>query len=331
MASAGRRPAGTARRNSDKNPGYHMAFSVVQPASRSMHETSLYKPNHQWTMPEIRGLSTVEQALKCDALHQSKKYGSTEPSHMTARFNVPLPRSPQHNKFSRPSSRATVTSSRPGSRATPLPDCLPAKVGTTFDDVSAHDQDLASGAPSSLPNGCRFNKHTLQKWFKEIDRDASGVISSREFIVAMRKHPGMLSMFCGINGIDNMPEQEEEHGKDDAQVMREEIYAIKEVLREMGNNSMEMAWTDFVDFFRRTGLLLEYRTTKHDNLNRTTLCKEMEEAERKELENQAEKKYTTRRTAMTKTLTKMFKMEDEEDDEQDLDLPLNEGDEGEEQ
>merc|ERR1712187_198847 len=102
---------------------------------------------------------------------------------------------------------------------------------------------------------------------------------------------------------------------DEAQLVREEIYAIKEVLKEMGNDNMEMAWTEFVDFFRRTNLLLEYQT--HGNLNRTTLCAQVEEEERKYEEEQKEKKFTSRRPALTKTLTKMLKLNEEEDDDED--------------
>merc|ERR1712070_796074 len=71
----------------------------------------------------------------------------------------------------------------------------------------------------------------------------------------------------------------------DVHSLRDEIYRIKEILKEVDTDgSGTMEWDEFVDFFRRAGLLLEYHTEY--NLNRTTLCSEMETQRLKALEKE---------------------------------------------
>jgi Ca2+-binding EF-hand superfamily protein len=185
-------------------------------------------------------------------------------------------------------------------------------------------------------NTPRFNKQTLQRWFRDIDKNGSGVISQRELIVALREKKELLAMLSRVNSLGDrrdesspsprhgsravdsrnshrpasrvsfqsnvpgeaagnaespVPESAPVRGGEGSILVsskggieqrniqanhhREEIYRIKEILREVDtDNSGTMEWNEFVDFFRRAGFLLEY-AVDHSR-NRTTLCLEHE-------------------------------------------------------
>merc|ERR1712187_312965 len=53
--------------------------------------------------------------------------------------------------------------------------------------------------------------------------------------------------------------EDRERNRQEAQRKREEIYRIKEILREVDTDgSGTMEWSEFLDFFKRAGFLLEY-------------------------------------------------------------------------
>lgn len=186
-------------------------------------------------------------ALEQDEINQLKKYGGEEPSGRSARFAVELPRTPQHEKYSlRRNGRAAVP--------------------TAMSSATKASVQLDERLRKLFPGGIRFNKRTLRAMFKEIDRDSSGDITQRELIIALRQHKSLLAMFALIQGAEIDDCLSSHHG-----LQREEVYRIKEILKEVdtdGNGTME--WAEFVEFFRRAGLLLEYKTQRL--LNRTTLC-----------------------------------------------------------
>jgi len=199
-------------------------------------------------MPEMNGLSVVQRALEEDAARQNKKYNCHAPNPASARFTVDLPQSPQNTKYS---SSGKFSMSMP---STPNP----------LDDPE-------EGWMRTL-SSCRFDKRTLGQLFKRIDRDGSGQISQRELICALRNHPDITALF-----VNRSPMGQGGHLSTtvvrhrDQKAQREEIRRIKEVFSEVdtdGSGSME--WGEFVDFFRRSGLLLEYQTRQ--SMNRTSLC-----------------------------------------------------------
>lgn len=209
----------------------------------------------QWPKPQMKVLNVVRESLENDAANQTRKYGGTDPSGGAARFNVSLPKSPQHDKYS----------------------WRPRSVGTPSSTDSGQDASVSSNSNNTLFNaGLRFNMHTLQKWFQSIDRDGSGVVTQRELIVAMRNQPGLLAMFCRIQGIESSVNSTATTHAEHVQEKRQEIYRIKEILSEVDSDGSGcMEWNEFVDFFRRAGLLLEYKERRE--FNRTSLCRQLEE------------------------------------------------------
>jgi len=230
----------------------HAGSGPVRPASASMHESCLYHGAQIKTCPELKSLNSSLQALEKDAINQNKKYGGMEPTSNAARFNVKLPTSPQHEKYSR---RALNK----------VPEEGPRGLETNWNDEQRSSLQVDNRLRTQFPGGVRFNKRTLRMMFKEIDRDSSGVITQRELIISLRQHKSLLAMFTLIQGADLPLDDTDKQGQ------REEVYRIKEILKEVDTDgSGTMEWAEFVEFFRRAGLLLEYKTRK--TLNRTTLC-----------------------------------------------------------
>jgi Ca2+-binding EF-hand superfamily protein len=272
-------------------------WGSVRPASKSMHESSLHKPN-QWMLPEIRGLDAVRRALEGDARTQSRKYGNvSEPRSDSARFHVELPRSPQHLKYSRATTprvpsrmQGEADQSKPGSPNPPSP----------YEAGSSPIEEDGENIPQSL----RFSKWTLQKWFREIDKDGTGFITQREFIVRLRQQPGLLDFFlrlkshgghCGhvAKAVQMWRGKDSVHRLQAVRQARQDIYMIKEILREVDKDgSGTMEWGEFVDFFRRSGLLLEYATRD----NKVALCEEEEQRKAREAE-QLDQYVSASRTA----------------------------------
>lgn len=284
----------------------------------------------------MKGVNLVRKALEEDMVKQSRKYGCVDPCAATSRFTVDLPRSPQHQKYSRrdrallhdasalKSPVSTMSAGSGGLEASgasisPIsfeqPDGakqnavrLMSADGEEEDalgELSAGGDVSRTGSYNGRFFGFKFNKRTLQKWFKDIDRDGSGSITQRELIVALRARPETLKIFQRIQGFDVKDEKEDVFERNSDELREREkakIYRIKEILSDIdtdGNGTME--WDEFVDFFRRAGLLLEYKT--QSALNRTSLCVQAEntkELRKQEEERQGSKELTGRRTAISR-------------------------------
>lgn len=223
----------------------------VAPASKSKYESSLHT-GEAFSTPGLKGLSLVSEALKRDAELQSRKYGGAEPKGVAARFQISLPRSPQHDKLMSP-------------RASPR--CLPQE--------PRKPSTAPVGAMRDAFDQVRFDMTTLKQWFRQLDEDGSGAVSQREIVMQLRKRRDLLAlMSASAGGI-----QARSPGRKEATYsipgakgsVREEVYRIKALLSELdedGNGYLE--WPEFVAFFRRSGMLLEYVT--ETSRNRTSLC-----------------------------------------------------------
>jgi len=221
----------------------------------SMYQSCL-RPKHLKSEPQMTAHHAVEDALKQDAQDHYFKYGldgtkdgTQEPSQDASlsapttapgsdsrplgmgRFCVRLPQTPQHNKFS-------LTKDKKGERSR---------------TQSKHVSHAS----------VRFDKATLMNWFRQIDVNASGSISQREFIVALRKHKDLQAILSKINGSE-MDDEEKIKEMDTAaktEARRGELRRLKKILSEIDeDHSGSMEWDEFVEFFRRAGFLLEYET-----------------------------------------------------------------------
>jgi len=189
----------------------------------------------------MSSIAAVQSALQQDEALQQHKYNGAEPSVRTARFHVDLPHGPQHLKFSY--------------RGAFVPD------GAEFSDQD-HEDDTDEHDCGITVNSFRFNIQTLRAWFKDIDVRATGSITQRELIIALRQHKGMQALFCTVQGIDYANADDVVAGTEAATIARrQEILRIKRILDDIDTDgSGTMEWEEFVEFFRRAGLFLEYKT-----------------------------------------------------------------------
>jgi len=288
-----------------------IGLGYVIPASKSLFESSLHmteKAPEERPQPTLRGLNLVLLALETDKTNQGQKYGFIEPNPQTSRFNVSLPRAPNHMKY---------TWRDRGSPAVLLDavvdkQLLGASMGSSAEGnppagMSLQDTGQISLADSTRSqrddfSGYKLNKSSLEKLFSIIDRDGSGVITQRELICTMRARPEMLKIFESVHSIgrpDAVQDSSRQPSRQEAFQTRrnstlakasqtrrssqtrladeekEKIYKMKEILETIDKDgSGTMEWEEFVDFFRQAGLLLEYKT--NPDLNWTHLCQRVQ-------------------------------------------------------
>lgn len=205
-----------------------------------------------------------------------------------------------------PRSSDSIYSPGPGATSSSTSPPLPSPRQQSYLEEESQDGDSHAAEDDGIA-GVRFNKDRLAEWFRTLDKGGSGQVTQREFIVHLRKNKELLDLFCRIARTQNADTRYSEVSAwttmpgisptDDALgrasvcsrksrsakasrtgVSHREVNKIKEILSEVdtdGSGSME--WPEFVDFFKRAGLLLEYKT--RSSLNRTELCQAAEEAE----------------------------------------------------
>jgi hypothetical protein len=140
---------------------------------------------------------------------------------------------------------------------------------------------------------------TLQTWFRDLDQNKSGQVTQRQFIVSLRARAELMKVFsdCLSHANDEQVEAREVKtpvtgGSQEqaAEKARADMHRMKEILKDIDTDmSGAMDWEEFVDFFRRSGLLLEYKSQEAVHMNRVTLCVELEEAKKVAEEAQAQK------------------------------------------
>lgn len=244
--------------------GYGGELATITPPTDSMFESALYC-RLEAPEPRIIALEQVREALGKDADEQRQKYGAEDPDSKSARYNVPLPRSPQHDKYS----------------------WMRVKEAHANDEESEADDALQSSVPANM----RFNAATLRKWFKDIDREDTGLISTREAIVAIRRHQakGMMDWLCredpskppsvitepGMQFLTMSREITDPvglgEGKSEKKAKKNDLHRVRKRMAEINPNPPKpdcIEIDDFIDFFRRAGLLLEYKA-KNSKLRAT--------------------------------------------------------------
>lgn len=222
-----------------------LGSKALAPPSRSMHESSL-QPKGLLMEPKMRGPDLVRTALQRDAEDQSRKYGTGEPSPRSARFNVSLPVCPQHGRYSwwprpgGPGDHGVETKeSKPPLPSAPWPEEPPAP-----SPPSASPRAPLPVVPAAVlqqsPNRTRFgiDKRKLLLWFQELDKGDTGFVTRRALAVSLQRHPDCSNLFR-LGGRHSA----------------EAGASIKGMLSTVGGN---MNFDEFVQFFYRAGLLVEY-------------------------------------------------------------------------
>jgi len=120
----------------------------------------------------------------------------------------------------------------------------------------------SSEAPRGAESGGKplYDVLTIRSWFNEMDSDHSGHISKSEWFEFLRKNPEFKAMI--LNGSGALPPKDRFSAeailalKDEAKLMRRLLKIWREIDTD-GNGTLE--WEEFVEIFRRSGNLLEYR------------------------------------------------------------------------
>jgi len=215
----------------------------------SMHESCVRAKTEA---PVLSCLDRITESLERDAREQRYKYRDTEPSVSAARYHVHLPRSPQNAKFS--------TRTLPAVPDEPTP--VEGRPGELTDEESK--------SPGNSALSPRYNIRTLRNWFKDIDIAKTGSITRRDLLVALRRHRAMQTLFCTAQGLSISEADGLTGAAAVEKARRDEVARIKQILDTLDTDgSGTMEWTEFVEFFRRSGMFLEYQTRQ--SLNRCSV------------------------------------------------------------
>lgn len=226
----------------------------------------------------MRLLDVVQNALEGDAVSQCQKYGDTEPSCRSARFHVTMPKSGQHLKYSwrRPATPWTPQVSETPSLATPPPltpsprTSLP---GTPQGPMSFSRAVTPQPEVSAREQTMQANKQHLAQWFRELDKTGAGVITRRELILALRRHPEFVSAIGATPapGCETEVRPKGDVGAPGGAWERQQVrHLARSVESDCGGG---ISWAGFLSFFRRAGLLLEYRV--EEELINQPLCEQL--------------------------------------------------------
>jgi hypothetical protein len=254
-----------------------------EPASPFYHETSLRQGRSTWLKPEVPQVSNVLSALERDEIRFRKKYaaGTSDDGSesLVARFSITPPTTPQHTKYSRQSKQVMRNEEHEKAAA-----CV-AKI------VPGVRKSMI-GVSRRFPHGVAYDVRRLEKWFQKIDTDGSGEVTVRKMIVGILTDQELLDLFFllregdGVLNPGSAPEAPSIFKKPHlGQIDKSDLSWIKETMRRVDKDgNMTMEWTEFVEFFRRTGLLLEYKTK--EQLNRSALGETRYDVHQTELQKQ---------------------------------------------
>mmetsp|Transcript_44445 Transcript_44445/g.95844 ORF Transcript_44445/g.95844 Transcript_44445/m.95844 type:complete len:788 (-) Transcript_44445:68-2431(-) len=181
----------------------------VTPSAASMHESALHAGT-KYKMPFSQARHLTARRLYQDSNHVGM-----------ARFNVQLPKTPNHRKL-----------------------CVPA-------------QPEGTRPRTNFPRGEAFGPRNLRRMFKNIDTDHSGSIDGLELIEVLRQDPSLIRLFKKLQGDSSFEDSSSIRNLTD----RDKVYVIKSLLHTGdadGNGTME--WPEFLEFFQRSRLYLEWKS-----------------------------------------------------------------------
>eukprot|EP00747_Dinoflagellata_sp_TGD_P179649 gnl/TRDRNA2_/TRDRNA2_30771_c0_seq1.p1 gnl/TRDRNA2_/TRDRNA2_30771_c0~~gnl/TRDRNA2_/TRDRNA2_30771_c0_seq1.p1 ORF type:complete len:354 (-),score=68.75 gnl/TRDRNA2_/TRDRNA2_30771_c0_seq1:71-1132(-) len=213
--------------------------------------------------PRMTGLDKVQESLERDMEEQTRKYrGSPTPNIDTARFHFQLPVGPQSDKYSKSRNQLLVSG----------------QLAVTGGRHDRSESDSKESPSKTRRGGARFNIRTLKHWFQELDIKDTGSIQARDLLVSLRKRDDLQAMLCVAASVGDEESVEETKNASTAEektkARREEMKRIRGILASIdtdGSGSLE--WEEFVDFFRRSGLLLEYETVRMKHMSKVKSVK----------------------------------------------------------
>lgn len=168
----------------------------------------------------------------------------------------------------------------------------PTKYNSKDGSSRLSSKSLQSHKLKEQMNNPKFNLKTIRKWFSSIDVENTGMVTRRQMINALWHNDHICEIFSKAVGVET-PSKKKEHGLDShnfddlkremsqqyhdmgandsdiesvysgnyAEDKAEELRVIAKILRDIDHNrSGTLAWEEIVEFFRRTGHLLEYQT-----------------------------------------------------------------------
>jgi len=258
----------------------------LKPASSSLHASALRSGAGR---PQAEKACLIQTALEKDEKRLEYKYRAPvtscfQPLQMdSARYHVKLPSSPQHRKYAaraheQHSARGDTEEVSEGKRRNTL-----REQGTMLSSKMSVQTTTSDGQPKTRQK-VAFDIQRLEAWFRLMDTNSSGEITVRKLIVGMMKHQELCDLFYILKGNVNKDGPADLQPKVGA-LTRDDIKWIRDVITSLdqdGNSSMD--WPEFVDFFRKAGLLLTYQ--ERDDLNMSDLGEVFIEVHRREVEKE---------------------------------------------
>jgi len=262
--------------------GFPSLFGAVKPASHSPCESALHKTTlTSYPIPQLKTVSKTEAALERDKQRLSARYQANLTSRFqrlpvsSARYNISLPGRDENMRYSKPreapdTMRFTQESLEiPGRRG---------RNALKMGEVQVKNKEVRDNRPAQH---VQYNLKRLEQWFKLMDLNNSGEVTVRKLIVGMLKHQELLDLFYLLkDGGSDAAEPNFQDRPKIGQLTKADMEWVSDVLNDLdqdGNASMD--WPEFVDFFRKTGLLLEYKT--RPDLNASMLGETNMESKRK--------------------------------------------------
>eukprot|EP00930_Biecheleria_cincta_P051413 TRINITY_DN365_c0_g1_i1.p1 TRINITY_DN365_c0_g1~~TRINITY_DN365_c0_g1_i1.p1 ORF type:complete len:283 (-),score=50.26 TRINITY_DN365_c0_g1_i1:96-944(-) len=191
-----------------------------------------HAPRVIFEMPELRSIDNVQHSLEKD----KARYCSG-----MDRFRVKLPESPQHKKYC---SDKTLIPASPrsahGERGSTLdlPTLLTSRLEHEVGHSGRRQSTRRMSAITSATTGCQgqISLQTLETLFYRFPQlQPDGSMKIKAFLVGLRTLPEFKSLLDGFDMGD-----------------------LQKTIQAITKDNKNIYWDDFLQFFRSTGLLLEY-------------------------------------------------------------------------
>lgn len=99
---------------------------------------------------------------------------------------------------------------------------------------------------------------TIRLWFNEMDQQLNGHVTKAEWLEFLRKNNDVKHFMIdgGMKGHKQSTDRQMERFREEVKEMRRLLFIWREIDE---NHNGYLEWDEFVEFFRRSGNLLEYR------------------------------------------------------------------------